>query len=371
MPKGKDIIGWVLKGVCVGIANVIPGVSGGTMALVLGIYERLITALNNMGPQTVLVTLKGVFAPSDSAARQALIAEWRRADILFVGFLGVGALVAIKGTASLIITLLAKHHDPTYAFFCGLILISIATPMKMLRRFGPAESVVLIVSIFLTLWLVMPMASDAHIAQQREKEIKKRELAIQMGKVTPGDGETAAPATKATAADTPAPIALDHSPMRLLWFFFCGMVAISAMILPGISGSFVLLTMGAYFDIMTAVKTLDLWIIAATGLGAGVGLLVFTRLLKWLFREFHDATVAALIGLMIGSLYALWPFRYFEMVAGKRVDGRLLLPEINGNFWLSIVTFVIGGALVVGFMVLEKKLGAAERKASGAAAGTH
>ena len=135
-------------------------------------------------------------------------------------------------------------------------------------------------------------------------------------------------------------------------FFFAGALAISAMILPGISGSFLLLLLGLYFQILTAVKQFQLGIIIPFALGALIGLLLFTRLLKFLLQKYYNQTMAFLMGLILGSMYGIWPFQKVISIQGVSFYGHVCLPEINMMFWISCISFIIGGVIVI---LLEKK----------------
>ena len=143
------------NGFLIGIANIIPGMSGGTLALVLGIYERLIGALRRIGLSTVKKLL-GVVRLKKPAFAEAR-AELRRIDFGFLALLGLGAIAALLLTSKLIVYLLNHHHDATYGFFSGLILVSILIPLRMLKGFGWKESVVLLIAIALILSLSVGM----------------------------------------------------------------------------------------------------------------------------------------------------------------------------------------------------------------------
>ena len=132
-----DCLNSVLHGFLIGIANIIPGVSGGSMALALGIYERLIAAIGQFGPATVKATL-GVLR-FNKESKQRFLTEWRRIDGAFLSWIAVGGAVAVVVFSRVMVWLLEFYHDPTYGFFTGLILVSILIPIKMVRRFGVAE----------------------------------------------------------------------------------------------------------------------------------------------------------------------------------------------------------------------------------------
>ncbi len=344
------------KGMCLGVANVIPGVSGGTMALVLGIYERLIDALHRIGPGTV----KAIFPPYPDGLLTKWQAEWKRIDFWFLVWLGVGGGVAILVCAKAIPYLMQNHHDATYGFFWGLILASIIIPAKLVKKYGGAQIAAIVLATAVTAGLGHGFASG-NIAKAERKAAMKAEA-----QPTPAEQGIIAPPMpngQSVPAPVASPDALDASPMRLAYLVLCGALSISAMILPGISGSFVLLLLGTYFDVMQAINTLrrldfdiaSVLVIAAFGTGAVIGILGFTRLLNWVFKKYHDTTVAALIGLMVGSLYGIWPFRHAVTVAGKRVDGLPKLPEVNENLIVAGVTCAIGIAVILAFAKYEKK----------------
>ena len=333
-----------INGFLIGIANIIPGMSGGTLALVLGIYERLIGALRCIGLSTVK-RLLGVIKLKKEAFSAAKT-ELRRIDFGFLALLGVGAVAAILLTSKLIVYLLNDHHDPTYGFFSGLILTSILVPARMLKRCGVKELLVLLIAVALVLSLSIGMG---------EKQLER--VAYKSGsEIAVGD----------SVGGAALPTYLD-----LGLFFGSGALAISAMILPGISGSFLMLALGVYFRLLTAINTLvegvpelltgvfdrsmlgSLLIIGFTAIGCLFGLLVFTRLLNYLLEHYRNLTLAFLIGLMVGSLYGLWPFREFAIVAGERIDTAHILPQLDMNLLVTTGVFLIGCGVIFLFTRLE------------------
>ncbi len=338
-------IALVLKGACIGVANVIPGVSGGTMALVLGLYERLIDALHKVGWQTV----KAVFPPYPDGLPAKWKAEWERIDFFFLVFLGVGAAGAVLVCAKLIPYLMSTHHDPTYGFFWGLILASIIVPWQMLRKISWKEVLACILAVGMTAALSYEIGTR-NIDKAKRKEALKRTEQV-----------------SAAATEVPAKRP-DASSGRLVFLFVCGALAMSAMILPGVSGSFVLLLLGAYFDVLLAINNLrrldfhpsNILVFVVVGCGAVAGLLGFTRLLNFVFKRYHDTTVAALIGLMLGSLYGIWPFRHYEVVAGERVDGMPVVPTMDRNFVMTAAAVIAGIAIIGVFVWVEKRTGTGE-----------
>lgn len=264
-----------VKGALIGVANIIPGVSGGTFALILGIFDRLVAALHALGPQTAHAILAALHGRAPGGRLAPLRDEWRRIDGTFLVVLGAGAVAAILAGAFLLEFLLARHPGPTLAFFVGLILPSLVIPWRMMGRPG-----------------LHLLAAPFGIA-----------LTVGVSLAVPGalDG-------------------IDHPLVAAA----AGALAVSAMILPGISGSYVLLVLGQYQLVLTrltgfqrglAEGRLDVaalvWLLSLAA-GMVVGLLLFARLLHWLLRRARGATLAFLLGLLLGSLWVLWPFKELD-----------------------------------------------------------
>ncbi|MCP4674402.1 MAG: DUF368 domain-containing protein [Deltaproteobacteria bacterium] len=277
------IIVTLIKGGLVGIANIIPGVSGGTFALILGIFDRLIGAINGLGIRTIKVVWKFITSGFRGEGREAFIAEWRRLDASFLVMLAIGAVAAIMSSSFLIDYLLKAHYSPTLAFFIGLILPSVAIPWAMMDRRG-----------LLLLWALPGIA-----------------LTMGVSLVVPDS---------AAGMDNP------------LVALATGAICISAMILPGLSGSYVMLVMGQYQNVLTKLTGLQrglahgeidvgaiVWL-AALAVGMGFGIILFARLLHFLLARSRSATMAFLIGLLIGSLWVLWPFK--DITGGAEVVDR-------------------------------------------------
>ncbi|MBW1781572.1 MAG: DUF368 domain-containing protein [Deltaproteobacteria bacterium] len=280
------------KGFCMGASDVVPGVSGGTMAFILGIYEELIDAIKSFDLKglMLLLTLK-VRAFFEHISWQFLLA------------VGVGILTAIFTLARLLAWLL--HNTPVHiwSFFLGLILASVVTVSRRITRWQPLTWVSLLgglIGIYLLVGLVPG--------------------------TTPND----------------------------LWFLFLsGAVAICAMILPGISGSFILVLMGKYQYILEAVNQRDFLVLIIVAAGACVGIAAFSRLLGWLLRKYHNLMVAFLTGLMLGSLRKIWPWkdtvesltdRHGNIVPTVQVN--ILPVQLNGEVFAA-VALMAAGFLVV------------------------
>ena len=341
-----DSLRLFINGFLIGIANIIPGMSGGTLALVLGIYERLIGALRRIGLSTGKKLLGG--ATLRKNALEEARAELRRIDFGFLALLGSGAIAAVLLTSKLIVYLLNDHHDATYGFFSGLILISILIPVRMLKAFGWKELLVLLVAVALILSLSIGTS---------EKQLDR--VAYKSGTETTTSSEVS---ERALGMPTY---------WELVLFFGSGALAISAMILPGISGSFLMLALGVYFPLLTAINTIlegipallkgilkepmlrSLLIISFTAVGCLFGLLAFTRLLNYLLERYRNLTITFLIGLMVGSLYGLWPFREFTMTDGERIDTAHILPQLDMNLLITMAAFLAGCGVIYLFTRLE------------------
>lgn len=320
-----EILKNILRGLAIGLANIIPGVSGGTMALVLGIYQRLLNAISNIGPESVKAISGGV-----SEIRE----ELKRIDAIFLASLGAGAAIAIIAAAKIMAYLFENHHDPTYGFFFGLVLISIAVPLRMIKRISMPALGATFVAIVLVVGLTMTMSGEDRLQAARKKaQIKAQQneltenIADKTGSLIPTDARTVA------------------------FFFLSGIIAISAMILPGISGSFMMLLMGVYFDILICINERQLIPLLAFGLGCVIGILAFTRFLNYLLKKYHDLTMSFLLGLVLGSLYAIWPFKTFGMAGGKRVDINNIIPANFGQNELLTLSAALAGCALVGIFI--------------------
>lgn len=238
-----------LKGLAMGAANVIPGVSGGTVALVTGIYERLINALKSCD----LGALKRLLARDFKGL-------WQHVDGAFLSAILGGVAVSIVTLAKLLEYLLAHHEVPTMAFFFGLIAVSIFSVGRTVERWGPGACLALAAGTALAVSVAM-----------------------------------LAPASENANAG---------------YLFLCGVVAICSMILPGLSGSFVLIIMGNYALVLGAIGRFDLAVLLPMAAGCGLGLLAFAHVLGWVYDKYHDQTVALMTGFILGSLIIVWPWKH-------------------------------------------------------------
>ena len=305
-------------GFCLGVANIIPGVSGGTFLLVFGIYERVFLILNQINKAFVLKCLELV----RSCFRQPvqgiknIYAFSRETGFFFLFKLAAGTAVAILALSSLMKYLLLHYFCVTYSLFFGLILVSIIIPIKMLKRFDIRAVLCLLVGIGITVWvsaMVNPydkikMKSD-HLA--RVFQVQATSAAGQEGAV-PESGKMVSTVQGYSSGD-------------YLYIALCGALAISATVLPGVSGSLVLILMGVYFDVISAISELKFFhletfvFLGIFGIGVLFGGLLFARLVSFVLLRYYNATMGFLGGLMVGSLYALWPFKKTVFMAQQYV----------------------------------------------------
>ncbi|MEM7034080.1 MAG: DUF368 domain-containing protein [Chloroflexota bacterium] len=276
-----------------GASDIVPGVSGGTMALILGIYEELINSIKSVDLTVIRLALafkiKEVFN----------IIPWQFLLAVFVGIMG-----AIFTLAQGLEWLLENQPVYLWSFFFGLVLASGVTVRKQVSRWTPPiiiSAIIAVVVSYVIVGLVPGQTPDA------------------------------------------------------LWFvFLSGMIAICAMILPGISGSFILVLLGKYQYVLEAVNELDILTVGVFGAGAVIGLVSFARLVSWLFNRFPDLTIAILMGLMLGSLRKLWPWKITLQTAldrhGKEVpieELNVLPPEFGGPFFLAVGLAIVGFTFVM------------------------
>jgi putative membrane protein len=282
------------------MAESVPGISGGTIALVVGLYDQLLTAASQVvhaGRELVQGVAQG---RGLRPARRALRAvDWR----FLVPVLG-GMVVVLLASLSLIAPLLESQPVPMRALFFGMIAVSVAVPLRMMpQRFRQLDALLLVV---------------------------------------------AAVAAFALSTLPPAAVA-DPS----LWYVALGAaLAINALVLPGVSGSFLLVVLGLYVPVQQALSDLDLAFVGAFMAGAAVGLASFVKLLHWLLEHRRQGTMAVLAGLMVGSLRALWPW--------QDDAGSLQGPPDTGVF--GVVLLAVAGAVIVGALIWWEAARAAERE---------
>jgi putative membrane protein len=307
----KDKIILFFKGMAMGTADLMPGVSGGTIALILGVYKELIQSIDSIN----LKNLK-------SLKNEGIRSFWSNINGEFLTVLFLGIIAAILSLSFAIDWLINEHPIPLWSFFLGLLIASIFLLKNTLKQWGVSNSLLATASAILSFILTQ---------------------------MTPVNGE-----------------------IGLFYLFISGFFGIIAMILPGISGAYILLILGAYSTVISLIKNaitslsnLDLEIMIPTltklsvfVLGIVLGLRIFASILKWLFDKEHDKTMAVLIGLMIGALHKLWPWQQnFEWSLGENTKtlSKPISPfeyQENPQLILAVVFFITGLCLV---WILERK----------------
>ena len=244
----KEYLLLLLKGAGMGAADIVPGVSGGTIAFITEIYEELVNSIKSIN----LTSFRKIFA-------EGISEFWGSINGNFLISVFAGILISVFTLANLLETLLQDEPILVESFFFGLIIASAVYVAKKITNWNWQKVVAIIAGIIVAYFI-----------------------------------------TSLTPAQT----------SEAYWFvFISGALAICAMILPGISGAFILLILGKYQFILGAVNDLNLAVIAIFAVGALVGLISFSNVLSWFLRKFHDITIAVLSGFMIGSLYKIWPWK--------------------------------------------------------------
>lgn len=296
----KENIILYLKGWGMGIADLIPGISGGTMALVFGIYEELLEAIKSITPTNVKLLVTG---------------KWRQAGAsMFLPFLAV----LLSGIASAIIVLsngikwlLENHPQHLYGFFFGLILVTVPLICRVVRGWslGKAGAFVLFTGLAWKIVQLVPV----------------------------------------------------QTPDNYFFIFMSGAIAICAMILPGISGSFILLILGKYHTVLEAIHDRNIVLLAVFVLGITVGILSFVRVVSWALSKAHDWVIASLAGFVLGSLHKIWPWKQtLEFTLNRHGQP---VPLIEQNIWpiwsnstiLTICLIVSGIAVALAFGCVPEK----------------
>lgn len=303
----RDYLVLVLKGMAMGAADVVPGVSGGTIAFISGIYEELIDSLRSIDLSALKVLRE-----------KGIAATWQHINGNFLLALFAGVFVSLFSLAQLISYAMEAWPIVVWAFFFGLVCASTIYVARQLERWR--------------LWEAISLALGALMAFGL---------------------------TQANPAQLPD-----------TWWMLglAGAVAICAMILPGISGTFILLLLGLYPTFLAAIINFDVLILASFGLGCVLGLLSFSHLLSWLLHRFHGLTLACLTGFLLGSLQMIWPWKqtvlYYENRHGEQVPlvQENLWPgeyaEMFGSDpqqWLALLAAVIGVVLVLGLEQIAQK----------------
>ena len=386
-----------LKGVCMGVADIIPGVSGGTLALILGIYAELVNTIKGLHLRWLPSVWRWVRSGFDADKAKVVLDEWRAMNVPFLMILGAGIALAIAAGGMIIPDLLDNHPEVMRALFFGLIVASVGIPLRMVVfRTKATWSVVIgaaVVGVAIgwvatdpdrmyevgVTWAEVeaqegdtlkeigrrgPSAwpanqvywadENAPLRDVLESEMAQLGLNADQAQVKPGSEE--AERFKETYEELEIPPGTKvYVPQPAPWYIFVvGFIAICAMILPGISGSYLLLIFGAYYFVLNALRavisgmtemTIPMTAAFFVGLfmiGAAMGLLTFARVMSFLLRRYPAPTLGLLVGLMVGCLRGIWPFR--EIVDGQVTN---VMPQTFSTTEMAVLAAGIGGAVVV------------------------
>ena len=300
-------LGIYLRGIAMGEADLAPGVSGGTIALITGIYTRLISAIANVGPRVMKLLLRG-----------RVLEAWKAVDGQFLLALAAGIATAVASLATILDWSLKHYPLPIWSAFSGLVLASAVSLInENYRQWSIREWSLFLVGIIIAMFVGLTQA-------------------VQL-------------------------------PITTWGIFIAGSVAVCAMILPGISGSFLLLLMGMYQPVISAIVEFEVSTLALFGLGCGAGLLVFSRLLQRLLLVAEQPTMATLFGFLAGSLIILWPWQVtVTSVLDRHGEMRAVqtLPVTPGHYaeqvadpmlLLSLLGFIVGIVVVRLLAVLARR----------------
>lgn len=291
----KEHITVGLKGFLMGAANVIPGVSGGTMAVITGIFHRIVAALSTLGDaETYKLFFTGRFKDF-----------WKKIDGAFILALGIGILVSIFSIAKLLGYTMDHYPVETWAFFFGLIVASALIMLADVKSWKFPDVVLVLAGVALGVAVCLLSPTE-----------------------TPDS----------------------------LWFIaLCGAIGVCSMILPGISGSFILLVLGKYHYIMIeAVNNLNLVVLGTFAVGGVIGIVLFAKFLNWLMSRWERATMLVLTGFIIGSLVKIWPWSNMYNIAVSQglapaLEKGELAPELSDAL-MSAIDLHIAGAVIFGIL---------------------
>ena len=296
------------KGMAMGAADIVPGVSGGSIALIAGIYQELLDSINSFSIDNLKLL-----------TRFEIKAFFKAVNGAFLLSLLLGILTSIFALSSVITYLMNNHPIPLWSFFTGLILVSAFLILKEIKRWHLGVILAVLVGVAIAWWV-----------------------------------------TNLPPTTTP----------NAIWFtFVSGSIAICAMILPGISGSFILLILGQYEPILEAVKDRNILKLAVFAAGCAVGILTFSRVVSWLLRKYHSVTIGLLSGFMLGSINELWPWKvvlsWRTSSSGEQkpfLDENVLPAEYlelvgrEPQIMAAIAAFALGIVLVLAIEWLAAKL---------------
>lgn len=291
-PKITDAIVNAIRGFLIGLVELIPGVSGGTVALVVGVYERALEAVTDG-----IDAIKALFTD-----RASFPTKFKNLDWLLILPAGIAMVIAVFTLSGPLSTFITEHPEVARALFLGMVAVSIYVPLSMVDTTDLKAKP--------WVWVLFVLGAIAAFF---------------------ATGQTAAP----------------HPDPSLPVIFGAAMIAVLALMMPGLSGSFLLLALGLYAPIMASLSAREWDVIGTFVLGALLGVALFARLLRWLLNEHRTVTLITMAGLMTGSLRALWPW--------QDNDANLLAPESGGDIATMALWTLLGAVLVAGTLYAERR----------------
>ena len=351
------------SGFIVGTTDIIPGISGGTVLFLLGLYERTIAAISHIKPAALITLIRHavgiVFGKNRKGSFRKFTQHAQLLDLPFLTRLLTGVVTAILLLSSLLKYMLENHYSYTFAFIFGLILASVVFATRMLKVKKPIHIIHFITGVAVAVMVISSVNPiDTAVAKSERYRIRFEET------VTVEQPES--PRFKYAGV---------YSAKELAVAGMSGAVAICATIMPGPSGSLVLILLGQYYEALTAIsnlKTLQLdyfAFLAVMAMGMGIGMLAFSRVINYVLKRFYNGAVAFMIGVTTGSLYALWPFKAFEVLSlyQKEPNGAIILnefvvvrtntPIIPDNTGIILIALLLCGLGVL-IMVFMERFGA-------------
>ncbi|MBO7571489.1 MAG: DUF368 domain-containing protein [Bacteroidales bacterium] len=304
----KNFIVNTLKGVAMGVANVIAGVSGGTIALIVGIFERLINSLKSFNFTAIKLLFTGKFKEFA-----------KHTDFVFLFEVLLGIAVAMISVAKLFKYLFENYPTYIWALFFGLLIASIFYVGKTIKKWN--------------LWVIVAFIIGIGVS-----------LLIAFG-------------TTAQEND------------NFFYLVLCGAIGSSGMILPGISGSYILVLMGDYSLVINAIDMLTknpmeaMKVIAPVMIGVVVGIIAFAHVLAWIFKHYHDMTISLLTGFIVGSLPIIWPWKIYENGALPMAKDNIL-PEMNAEFFIAVAIIILGAGLIIATETIASRMKSKKEEAT-------
>ena len=285
--KSRNTIGYLrvfFCGILMGIADAIPGISGGTIALLLGIYEELIGSISNFNIYLF-----------QNFKNKGIKYCWNKINGNFLLSLISGVLLSLVSFVKIFSILIQKYPLFIWSFFLGLILATLFVINRNIKKWNIVNFILIFIFAFLTILLSI---------------------------INPSISEN----------------------INLFYILICGIIASSAMILPGISGSLILVILGVYTLIINALNNLEYNIILVFLIGCLIGIINFSKIIKWLFHNYRDYTFSIMLGLVIGSIYTIWPWR------------KSFTDDMSNEYiFLSVIITIIGFTVIYSFEKISKK----------------